>query len=61
MKLKKVYLENLINNENSNKETKIVNEGKYSQLRLINRGDKIKQISKSINVKADLVIESLKR
>ena len=44
-----VYLENLINNENSNKDAKIVNEGNILNLDLLIEDDKIKQISKSIN------------
>ena len=48
----------MINNENSNKKAKIVNEGNILNLDLLIEDDKIKQISKSINVKADLVIEA---
>ena len=40
------------------KSAKIVNEGNILTLDLLIEGDKIKQISKSINVKADLVIEA---
>ena len=40
------------------KSSKIVNEGNILNLDLLIEGDKIKQISKSINVKADLVIEA---
>lgn len=40
------------------KSAKIVNEGNILNLDLLIEGDKIKQISKSINVKADLVIEA---
>ena len=40
------------------KSAKIVNEGNILNLDLLIEDDKIKQISKSINVKADLVIEA---
>ena len=40
------------------KSPKIVNEGNILNLDLLIEGDKIKQISKSINVNADLVIDA---